>query len=301
MILQPESFRVLYPFESHFMDLGGVRYHYLDEGHGEPVVMLHGNPTWSFYYRHLIADLRGRYRVVAPDHVGCGLSDKPQEYEYTLERHVANLEALIQRLDLKRITLVMHDWGGPIGMGYAVRYPDRVKRFVLFNTAAFWLPHIPLILRLCRLPLLGTIAVRWLNLFAGLAVIIACRHRERMTREVRAGYLLPYNSYANRIAILRFVQDIPVDSRHPSYRLLQSIEKGLAQFKCHPMIIIWGARDPVFTNPFLESWKERFPDASVKRIDDAGHYVVEDAYERIIPWIEEFLEKNPVYREPNLT
>ncbi len=289
-----DSIRALYPFESHFLDLGGIQYHYLEEGRGEPIVMLHGNPTWSFYYRHLIADLRERYRVIAPDHIGCGLSDKPQKYEYTLKRHIANIEALIQHLALKRITLVMHDWGGPIGMGYAVRHPDNVRRFVIFNTVAFWSPHIPLILRLCRIPLFGALAIRGLNLFAGLATIIACRHRERMTKEVRAGYLFPYNSYANRIAHLRFVQDIPVNAKHPSFRLLQSIEDGLVQFKHHPMIILWGARDPVFTDPLLESWKERFPEASVKRIDDAGHYVVEDAYERIIPWVNEFLEKNSI-------
>ncbi|MBI4490648.1 MAG: alpha/beta fold hydrolase, partial [Deltaproteobacteria bacterium] len=155
-----DSIRAIYPFESHFFDLGGIQYHYLEEGRGEPIVMLHGNPTWSFYYRHLIADLRERYRVIAPDHIGCGLSDKPQKYEYTLKRHIANIEALIQHLALKRITLVMHDWGGPIGMGYAVRHPDNVRRFVIFNTVAFWSPHIPLILRLCRIPLFGALAIR---------------------------------------------------------------------------------------------------------------------------------------------
>ena len=286
-----DSFRALYPFESRFLDVGGIRYHYVDEGQEEPLVMLHGNPTWSFYYRNLILGMRGHYRVVAPDHIGCGLSDKPQDYDYTLERHIANLEALIQRLELKKITLVMHDWGGPIGMGYAVRHPNNVKRFVVFNTAAFWSPRIPLILRLCRVPLLGSLAIRGLNLFARLATVIACCHPERMTKEVKAGYLLPYDSHASRIAILRFVQDIPVDSRHPSFPLLRSIENGLVQFQRYPMIIIWGARDPVFTLPLLESWEKRFPHAAVKRIDDAGHYVVEDAYERIIPWVEEFLEK----------
>lgn len=294
MSVPSNSLKSHYPFKSHFLDLGGLRYHYLDEGSGEPIVMLHGNPTWSFYYRHLIADLRAQYRVIAPDHVGCGLSDKPQRYDYTLVRHIANLEALIRHLGLKKITLVMHDWGGPIAMGYAVRHPDNVKRFVIFNTAAFWLPHIPLMLRLCRLPIFGEVAVRGLNLFAGLATIIACRHRERMNKEVRAGYLFPYDSYANRVAVLRFIQDIPVHPRHPSYGLLQSIERGLAQFKHHPMLIMWGGKDPVFTEPFLESWRERFPVATVRRIDDAGHYVVEDAYERVLPWIHEFLESNPI-------
>ena len=288
------SLKALYPFQSRFLDLGGIRYHYLDEGRGEPIVMIHGNPTWSFYFRHLITDMRSKYRVIVPDHIGCGLSDKPQQYEYMLERHIANLEALMEHLGLKKITLVVHDWGGPIGMGYAVRHPENIRRFVILNTVAFWSPHIPVFLWLCRLPVFGPIAIRGLNLFAGLATIIACRHRERMTKEVRAGYLFPYDSYANRIAVLRFVQDIPVNSAHPTFALLKSIEKGLAQFQRHPMIIIWGGKDPVFTSLLLESWKERFPGAVVKEINDAGHYVLEDAYERIIPWIREFLERNPI-------
>lgn len=286
-----DRWRKLYPFQSHFLDLEGARYHYVDEGRGEPVVMVHGNPTWSFYYRRLIGDLRENYRVIAPDHVGCGLSDKPQRYDYTLARHIANLEALLERLGLKKITLVVHDWGGPIGMGYAVRHPDRVARLVIFNTVAFWSPEIPWFLRLCRLPLFGAVAVRGLNLFAGVAAVVACRHRERMTEEVKAGYLSPYNSYANRVAILRFVQDIPVHAGHPTFSVLQAIENGLAQFRGRPMIIMWGGRDPVFTKRLLKSWRERFPAAIVKEIDDAGHYVVEDAYERIIPWLREFLEK----------
>lgn len=286
-----DRWRKLYPFQSHFLDLEGARYHYVDEGRGEPVVMVHGNPTWSFYYRRLIGDLRENYRVIAPDHVGCGLSDKPQRYDYTLARHIANLEALLERLGFKKITLVVHDWGGPIGMGYAVRHPDRVARLVIFNTVAFWSPEIPWFLRLCRLPLFGDVAVRGLNLFAGVAAVVACRHRERMTEEVKAGYLSPYNSYANRVAILRFVQDIPVHAGHPTFSALQAIENGLAQFRGRPMIIMWGGRDPVFTKRLLKSWRERFPAAIVKEIDDAGHYVVEDAYERIIPWLREFLEK----------
>ncbi len=291
MNTKPDNWRKLYPFQSRFLDLEGARYHYVDEGRGEPIVMVHGNPTWSFYYRRLIADLRENYRVIAPDHVGCGLSDKPQRYDYTLARHIANLEALLERLGVKKITLAMHDWGGPIGMGYAVRHPDRVARLVIFNTVAFWSPEIPWFLRLCRLPLFGDVAVRGLNLFAGVAALVACRHRERMTPEVKAGYLSPYDSYANRVAVLRFVQDIPVHAGHPAFGVLQSIENGLAQFRDRPMLIMWGGRDPVFTRLLLQSWRERFPAAIVKEIDDAGHYVVEDAYERIIPWLREFLEK----------
>jgi haloalkane dehalogenase len=288
------TLKALYNFKSHFFDLGGIRYHYLDEGQGEPIVMLHGNPSWSFYYRHLISELRKKYRVIALDHVGCGLSDKPQDYDYTLKQHIANLEGLLHALGLDKITLIVHDWGGPIGMGYAVRHPEKVSRFVIFNTAAFWLPHIPWFLRLSALPMFGALAIRGMNLFAIVATVVGCRHRERMTKAVRDAYLLPYDSYANRIAILRFVQDIPFHPQHPSYMLLRSIEEGLAQFKNRPMLILWGGRDPVFTAAFFESWKRRFPGASVRWIDDAGHYVIEDAYERIIPWLNDFLETHPV-------
>lgn len=294
MVSPPGSYQAQYPFTSHFLHVGGIRYHYLDEGRGEPIVMLHGNPTWSFYYRRLALALRDDYRIVVPDHVGCGLSDKPQTYDYCLERHIANLETLIGRLGLDRLTLVMHDWGGPIGMGYAVRHPENVLRFVVFNTAAFWLPTIPIFLRLCRLPVLGSLIVRRLNLFAILALVIGCRRRERVSEEVRRGYLAPYDSYANRVALLRFVQDIPVDSRHRSFGLLQSIEAGLKQFQDSRMLVVWGGRDPVFTDLFLAGWKQRFPAARVQRIEEAGHYVVEDAYERIIPWVRDFLANDPV-------
>jgi cis-3-alkyl-4-acyloxetan-2-one decarboxylase len=289
------ALRALYGFAPHFLDLGGIRYHYVDEGEGEPIVMLHGNPTWSFYYRHLISGLREHYRVIAPDHIGCGLSDKPQDYTYTLDRHISNLEVLLQDLRLDQLTLVVHDWGGPIGMGYAVRHPEQVRRFVIFNTAAFWSPHTPWFLRLGRLPLLGAMTVRNLNVFARLATIVGCRHQERMTNDVRAGYLFPYDSSANRVALLRFIQDIPSDPAHPTYALLRSIESGLAQFRRHPMLVVWGDQDPVFTHAFLEEWRARFPGARVERLPDAGHYVVEDGHERILPWMREFLAGNPVH------
>lgn len=288
-----EPFKKLYPFRSNFIDLDGLKYHYLDEGDGEPVVMLHGNPTWSFYYRHLVLGLRDQFRIIVPDHIGCGLSDKPQKYNYRLAQHIANLEVLLKNLDLKNITLVLHDWGGAIGMGYAVRHVPFVKRIVVFNTSAFLLPHLPFRIGICRVPVLGDILIRGFNAFAGMAVFMACKKRERMTPEVKAGYLAPYNNYANRIATLRFVQDIPMSPRDSSYALMQSIEKGLVHFKDHPMLIIWGEKDFCFNDYFLEHWKQLYPQARVKKIPDAGHYVVEDAWEKIVPWIKDFFTANP--------
>lgn len=283
-----------YPFASHFLDLRGVRSHYVDEGDGDPVVMVHGNPTWSFYYRRLISALAGTHRVIAPDHVGCGRSDKPQRYDYTLAQHISNLETLVDRLQLERVTLVLHDWGGPIGMGYATRYPENVARIVLLNTIAFWIPKIPLRLRFARLPLVGDVAIRRFNLFLRFALRIACKHRERMTAEVRAGYLAPYRTYEDRIAHLRFVEDIPVDERHPTYAVLRRIEAGLPALADRPMLIVWGDRDPIFTERVLVGWRERFPGALVRRLPDAGHWVLEDAHERVVPWLREFFAAHPL-------
>ena len=297
-----ESFRELYPFQSHYLTLSGLQYHYLNEGptelaagqRADPLVMLHGNPTWSFYYRALITEFRKTHRVVAPDHMGCGFSDKPQAYAYTLDQHIRNLEALLDHLKLERMTLFLHDWGGPIGMGYAERHPERVKRFVIFNTAAFPASRIPFRIAICKLPVFGAVAIRGFNAFAGLALTMASAHRERMTPAVKAGYLAPYDSFAHRIAILKFVQDIPMRPTHPTYKLVDEIERGLVVFKDHPMLIIWGEQDWCFTTRFLAMWQARFPNAEVRRVPDAGHYVVEDAHERIIPWVHEFLAKHTI-------
>jgi cis-3-alkyl-4-acyloxetan-2-one decarboxylase len=285
----------LYPFSSHNLQLEKLRYHFLDEGSGdEPILMLHGNPTWSFYYRNLILGLKDSYRCVVPDHMGMGKSDKPQNYSYTLSQHIDNLEKLVDHLKLDNITLVVHDWGGAIGMGFAVKQPERIKRLVIFNTAAFLSRKIPLSLRLCRLPGFGAVAIRGFNAFARGAIQWACKKQERMTEEVRAGYLEPYDNFANRIATLRFVQDIPMSPDSPSYPVVQHIEENLKLFRGHPVKIIWGAHDFVFNDHFLNRWEEIFPQAEVHRIEDAGHYVVEDAHEVILPMLKEFFQKNPI-------
>lgn len=278
----------LYPFRSRFLTIDGLRMHYVDEGQGPPIVMLHGNPTWSFYYRELLSALRERHRVIAPDHLGCGLSDKPQHYPYTLDTHIRNVERLITHLDLHDVTLAVHDWGGAIGFGWATRHPDRVRRFVVFNTAAFLGGRMPWRIRVCRWPVVGEVLVRRLNGFARSALVMACARRERMTPEVRQGYLLPYDSYANRVGLLKFVRDIPMSPRVPSHAVIRSIENRLSVVADRPMLICWGLRDFCFTESFLDQWIERFPGAAVHRFADAGHYVVEDAHDRIVPLVAEF-------------
>jgi haloalkane dehalogenase len=293
-LLSREGFADQYPFASHWLDLDGWRYHYLDEGSGPPLLMVHGNPTWSFYWRKLVEAFSPTHRVLAVDHIGCGFSDKPQDYPYRLAQHVANLSTFIDRLDLREITLFAHDWGGAIGLGAAAMHSERFRRFVLFNTAAFRARRIPLRIAACRIPLLGSCAVRGLNLFARAALRMAVEKRERITPAVRAGYLAPYASWAERVALLRFVQDIPLRASHPSYATLVSIEESLAKFRGRPMLLVWGARDWCFTPDFLAEFQRRFPRAQTLLVPDAGHYVLEDAHERIIPRVREFLKSDPV-------
>jgi haloalkane dehalogenase len=266
--------------------------------------MVHGNPTWSFYYRNLVLGLRDSYRVVVPDHIGCGLSDKPNDthYSYTLAQRVRDLEALLDHLDIKKdITLVVHDWGGMIGMTYAVRHPKRIARLVILNTAAFHLPlskRLPWQIWLCRNTPLGPFLIRGLNLFCRGAAR-TCYTRRPMPDDVRAGYLSPYDSWANRIAVLRFVQDIPLKPSDPSYTVVSDVEEKLKLLCDVPMLICWGMRDFVFDHHFLDEWQRRFPKAEVHRFADAGHYVLEDAGEEILPLVRQFLKTREVRRSGN--
>jgi haloalkane dehalogenase len=292
----PTIDRTLYPFAGHFLDVGdGVRLHYLDEGDGPPVVMVHGNPTWSFYYRNLILALRDRYRCVVPDHVGCGLSDKPPDarYPYSLERRIADLTALLDHLRLDRdVTLVLHDWGGMIGSAWATRFPERVKRLVVLNTAAFPLPkskRLPLSLWLGRNTALGALLIRGANLFCR-AAARWCVTRRPLPPEVRRMYLAPYDSWANRVAVLRFVQTIPLRPGEPGYDIVRDTERRLHLLRDRPVLVCWGMRDFVFDEHFLAAWERHFPAAEVHRYAEAGHYVLEDAREDVGARVVEFLK-----------
>ncbi|HZV03653.1 MAG TPA: alpha/beta fold hydrolase [Gemmataceae bacterium] len=288
----------LYPFPSHYLNLGGLRYHYLDEGGGEPLVMLHGNPTWSFYYRNLVLGLRDSYRTIVPDHIGCGLSEKPDDsqYEYCLRQRVADLEALLDHLELHdNLTLILHDWGGMIGMAFAHRHPERIKRLVILNTAAFPIPtdkRLPWSLKLSRTPLLGPLFVRGLNAFCRGAIRYCVQ--KPLPSEVKNGYLAPYDSWRNRIAVLRFVQDIPLAPGDRGFDLVKAVADGLHRFASLPMLICWGERDFVFDRHFLDEWRRRFPSAEVHVFPDAGHYVLEDAGAEILPLIRDFLRRHPL-------
>lgn len=288
-----------YPFKSHFLDLNGLKYHYLDEGDGDPVVMVHGNPTWSFYYRNLIKALRPDYRTIVPDHIGCGLSDKPADsyYSFSLKQRVDDLEALLESLEIReKITLVLHDWGGMIGMAYASRHPERIARLVILNTAAFPLPAdkpLPLALKIGRDTQLGAFLIQGLNAFALVAARIGCK-RKPLSAELRKAYCFPYRTWHDRVAVLRFVQDIPLSSKDRGFEIIAEVAAGLDRFAHLPMTICWGEKDFVFDRHFLDEWRRRFPQADVHAFADCGHYILEDAENEVVPIIQQFLKDHPL-------
>jgi haloalkane dehalogenase len=291
MVMIPQELKNEYPFASHFYTSKkspGNNLHYVDEGSGEVLLMLHGNPTWSFFYRNLAKHFSKNNRVVIPDHMGCGLSSKPQDYEYTLENHIENTIALIKELNLKGITLIVHDWGGAIGMGVATRHPELIKRMVVMNTAAFRSLEIPMRINILRNPV-GEWFIRTFNGFAGPATTMAVT--KKLSPLVKKGFILPYDNFETRIATAKFVRDIPMNSDHPTYKTLSNIEDKLKTIKA-PTLLLWGEKDFCFTMNFQKRWLEFFPKAKVKTYPDAGHYLVEDKTQEVISEIETFLKEN---------
>lgn len=296
-----------YPFTSRWFaqpHRDGLRQHYLDEGAGQPVLFLHGNPSWSYLWRRPILTLREEFRCIAPDHIGMGLSDKPgaDRYPYDLAARVDDLDALIEHLVTsggapeRGWTLVLHDWGGPIGMTWACRHPDRVARLVLLNTAAFPNPRGERVRPLLRLPFrvlrhtrLGTRLFLRHNLFARGATWRPLGVRRRMPAPVRSAFLAPYDRPEHRVAIQRFVQDIPLRPGDPSWPVLHGTGMSLAQFADRPTLIAWGLGDPVFDRAMLAEWQRRFPAARMRVYHGAGHYLLEDAHADLVPAIRSFL------------
>jgi haloalkane dehalogenase len=232
-----------------------------------------------------------------PDHIGMGLSDKPSDayYQYTLERRIDDLELLVNKVVPQGpVTLIVHDWGGMIGMGWAVRHPERISRIVAFNTGCFRLPDeksFPWPLILARNPL-GAFLIRAGNLFAVTASRV-CAIKKPLPASLRQAYVAPYASWRERIATLRFVQDIPLSSIDPAWGIIVQTEESLHLLRDVPMFLPWGMKDWVFDESFLNGWVRRFPRAVVKKFGDCGHYLLEDAPE-VIPMISDFLSRNSV-------
>jgi haloalkane dehalogenase len=287
----PPDIRFEYPYASNNLTLpNGTKMHFVDEGAGPVVLMLHGNPTWSFYYRDLIRQLSASgYRCIAPDHIGCGLSDKPKDYNYTLAQRIEDIESLIDHLGIRQFSLILHDWGGAIGCGVAGRKPDAIEKLVLLNTGAFLTKRIPLRIAAIKLPYLGEAIIRGLNGFAGPATNMAAKIPLNPT--VKRGMLWPYRCWADRVAIWNFVKDIPLHKRHPSYDTLAEVQAGLAKLVDKPVQLIWGAKDFCFNLHFHSRFQTYFPKAKSVVYPKFGHYILEDAGKDAWQKIEDFLNE----------
>jgi pimeloyl-ACP methyl ester carboxylesterase len=256
----------------------------VDEGPRDapPILFVHGNPTWSYLWRRPIGALaeRGR-RCVAFDHMGFGFSDKPPRLSaYTLQTHVDNAIALIDELDLRDVTLVAHDWGGPIGLGALLERRDRFSAVVLMNTWAWELPSfVPPYLREFRTEGLGEILALGGNLFVeSIPGGMANRETDPVMMEA---YRAPFPDYWSRVGTLAFPRDIPLTDRDRSGALMGSIHERLQDLDV-PVTLLWGMRDRVFVPVFVDQWRELFPDLKLIELEDAAHFVPEDRPDAVI-------------------
>lgn len=288
----PKKLQTLYPFKSHRIKSSfNHNLHYIDEGKGHPIIMVHGNPTWSFFYRNLILGLRDKYRCLVPDHIGCGLSDKPKNYAYLLQNHIDNLSELIENLKLQSFHLIVHDWGGPIGIGMAQRFPEKLQKIVILNTAAFSSRHIPRRIAFCKNALLRDFLIRGCNAFVRGATRMAVK--KPLSALVKKGYHFPYNNWNNRIGVAHFVKDIPLWEEHPSWNTLKHIERNLSFLNEKEILICWGGKDFCFNDFYLKEWLRRFTHAQLRRFAHAGHFLLEDAAEEVLESIEDFFNDLP--------
>jgi len=293
--IKDETFAGQFPYTPSYLNLGHFQMHYVDVGEGDPMLLLHGDPTWGYLYRRLLPPLATRARCIVPDHMGMGKSGVPTvPYPYRLRHHIDNLEALVLTLQLRDITLVVHDWGGPVGLGVAIRHPSRIKRLILMNTWAFapW-PGGPLprLLELIRSPR-GEVFITNKNGYVRPALLGTTAHPEHLTEAVLDGYLAPFRTPDSRRALLCWSRDIPLAPGDASYAEMQQIENGLAQFRHIPVLLLWGMQDPVLSPLVLRTWQQLYPQAAAYELEEASHFLQEDAPDDIIQAIEGFLESH---------
>jgi haloalkane dehalogenase len=292
LTLKDEIFGGAFPFVPHYATIHGFQMHYVDEGSGDPIVCVHGEPTWGFLYRHVITGLSDIARVVVPDHMGFGKSEVPQDKPYRLEQHVQNLTELLMQLDLKNITLVVQDWGGPIGFGFATRHPDRIKRIVIMNTSVavakesmkLWFE--PFVEKGMYDDLLGD-----MKTFVG-DYMLPTIHKKLSREEKRLlkwAYTAPFPTPEAHIGAKAFPLDIPKGPTHPSTASMQEFRDNLGRLNEQPKILLWGMLDTIFPPKVMDYWEKIY--SGIKRIElaEAGHFLQEDAPEKVVQAIRDFI------------
>lgn len=284
-----------YPFASHWLERNGAHMHYVDEGSGAPVLLLHGNPTWSYLYRNVIKALCSEARCIAPDYPGFGFSGHSPGYGYTPREHAQWVNALIDHLNLKHIVLVCQDWGGPIGLSIATQRSQDFAGLVILNTWC-WRPNLRS--TIFSLMMGSRFPGRWLqltrNFFANTVVPNSIFHKENVTAVLRKAYTDPFPTEASRIGTWVFPREI-----RQSADWLAETEANLHRLRAKPTTLVWAMKDPAFGNPaYLARWQKAFPQAQVEKLDDASHYLQEDRPDRIVEGIRAVLRHPATGKEP---
>jgi pimeloyl-ACP methyl ester carboxylesterase len=279
--------RTAYPFVSRWMDLPSGRMHYVDEGTGEPLLFVHGTPTWSFEWRHLVRAFAPTHRCIAPDHIGFGLSDRPRNFAYTPEAHSANLVRFVEELDPEPFTLVVHDFGGPIGLALCIEHPERVRRLVLVNT---WMWSFA---GDCEMERNGRVAAspfggflyRWANFSLRVITPYAYADRSKLTPQIYRQYLERFPDRWSRGAVLWALARALLGSS----QYYDSLWSERERLRGWPALILWGMKDPAFRPYQLARWRQVLPSARVAEFENAGHWPHEEAPDRVILEMRDFL------------
>ena len=275
----------LFPFESHFLDVGGANVHYIDEGDGPVFLALHGNPTWSFLYRHIVHGLTDRFRCVALDYPGFGLSTAPAGYRYTIAEHARVVDGFVEQLALRQVTLMVQDWGGPIGFWVATRHPEWFRAFVIGNSWAWPLRgdrNTELFSKVLGSSVLGGLLVRRADVFVNVFMRGGIR-RKKLTPAERQMYKRPHPTPDSRLPVHVMPREILAAND-----LLADVEHGLARVADKPALIVWGDKDPGFKEAHRLRWERTFPNHRTHILRGASHYIQEDAPDEIVTAIKDW-------------
>ncbi|MBK8343705.1 MAG: alpha/beta fold hydrolase [Bacteroidetes bacterium] len=275
-----------YPFAHNYITVDGAQLHYIDEGQGEVLLFVHGTPSWSFEFRNVIKHLSKKYRCIALDHIGFGLSDKPAGYDYSIQNHTATLLKLINNLQLNQFTMLVHDFGGIIGLAAAEQIPEKISKLIILNTWCRSIQDEPEYKKMKGIlgsPLMP-ILYRYFNFSAKYILPAAFGERSRLTPEVHQQYLKPFGNAGERNGTVAFAKSLLRDQDY-----YESIGKMLPVLKNKPVLIIWGMKDAFITEKHLLWMQEQFPTAEVVKYEDAGHFVLEEKSVVAGPVIEAFL------------
>ncbi len=278
-----------YPFKSNFIQLEMGKMHYIDEGSGEPIVMLHGNPTWSFLYRHLVKGLSGKYRCIAMDHIGFGLSDKPKKWSYLPKEHAKNFYQLIEKLNLRDITIIVQDWGGPIGLSYAVANPDNVKRIIIMNTWMWSVKGDPHFERFSKFigGAFGRFLIKRFNFFVRIVMKMVIGDKSKLPKSIHRHYIKPLKYPGERKGCFVFPKQIIESSDW-----LDSLWSQRGKIKDKPALILWGLKDIAFREQELNKWADLFSNSTVIKFEDAGHFLQEEKGGKLYLIVDDFLAKS---------